>query len=78
MNPIIENSPLDMGSSFNEHLADLNSYSPLPSDISDLANNQLIQINQWITGVQNGAEISRHSPETMTYLNTILGNQIFS
>ena len=75
MNPIMETSPLDMGSSIDELLADLNSDSPLPSDISDLlANNQLIQINQWVTGVQNGSEISRHSPETMTYLNTILGS----
>jgi hypothetical protein len=68
-----ESSPLELGSSSNELLTDLNIESPL-SNISDLSiNQQLVPVNQWISGIQNSAEIRRYAPENMNYLNSILG-----
>ena len=68
-----ESSPLELVSSSNELLTDLNIESPL-SNISDLSiNQQLVPVNQWISGIQNSAEIRRYAPENMNYLNSILG-----
>lgn len=69
MAQLMSNSPVE------QRLFDINSdtQSELLSSSDLSAKQSLVQLNQWISKIQNSAEIIRHSPNNMTYLNSILG-----